>query len=192
MESSTDVQGYGGTGFGFGDVGFTIERPRSGPFFPELPIVLSRMSGLYRRTITRSLEGTGMGYNHGMVLMALRLFGGMRLTEIGSVLGMDAGNANRIVRDLRSAGLVTDDRRCVNGRGFTVHITDEGLQMADVIDYDLRCLGRSMSEGIPRFSSENMAMTLGLMLRNSESRKDVVERCATDATFKTYARYSFY
>ena len=119
MESSMDVQGYGGTGFGFGDVGFTIERPRSGPFFPELPIVLSRMSGLYRRTITRSLEGTGMGYNHGMVLMALRLFGGMRLTEIGSVLGMDAGNANRIVRDLRSAGLVTDDRRSVNGRGFT-------------------------------------------------------------------------
>lgn len=192
MESSTDVQGYGGTGFGLGDVGFTIERPRSGPSFPELPIILSRMSGLYRRTITRSLEGTGMGCNHGMILMALRLFGGMRLTDIVSVLGMDSGNANRIVRDLRSAGLVTDDRRSVNGRGFTVHITDEGLQMADVIDYDLRCLGRSMSEGIPRFSSENMAMTLGLMLRNSESRKDVVERCATDATFNTYARYSFY
>ena len=54
--------------------------------------------------------------------------------------------------------------------------TDEGLQMADVIDYDLRNLGRSMSEGIPRFSSENMAMTLGLMLRNTESQKDVVER----------------
>ena len=71
---------------------------------------------------------------------------------------------------------MTDDRRSVNGRGFTVHITDEGLQMADVIDYDLRNLGRSMSEGIPRFSSENMAMTLGLMLRNTESQKDVVER----------------
>ena len=41
MESSTDVQGYGGTGFGLDDVGFTIERSRSGPFFPELPFILS-------------------------------------------------------------------------------------------------------------------------------------------------------
>jgi len=115
-----------------------------------LPIFFDRLNVAMRKHMTEQVAQYGLTSAHAVYLIALTLEGGMTLLDLSRFLDMDPANTNRVIKVLKKKGLVYDDRKTPESRGFSVFPTEEGKKIGQqLMDSTTKWMNDGM-EGIPR------------------------------------------
>lgn len=94
------------------------------------PIMVDRVGMEFKRDMRKITEPHGLTAAHAMYLLALNSRDGQTMIELSDYLGLDPSNTNRVIKVLRSAGFVVDDRKTKNSKKYSVYLTEDGKILA--------------------------------------------------------------
>lgn len=151
-----------------------------------LPIFFDRMNATMRRHMTEEVAEYGLTSAHAVYLIALTLEGGMTLLDLSKFLDMDPANTNRVIKVLRSKGLVYDDRKFPDSRGFVVFPTEEGKKIGQkLMDSTTEWMNKSM-EGISREEIMSVRNVLINILKKIDPDLETYMASEYEGPFYTY------
>ena len=125
-----------------------------------LPAFFDRMSVLMRKNMTHIVEDYGLTSAHAIYLIALKLQDGQTLVSLSRFLDLDTANTNRVIKVLRSKGLVYDDRRSENSKKYSIFLTESGKDLATRLMDGITELNNQYFADIPREDILHMRKTL--------------------------------
>ncbi|MBR2255732.1 MAG: winged helix-turn-helix transcriptional regulator, partial [Candidatus Methanomethylophilaceae archaeon] len=125
-----------------------------------LPVFLDRMSMSMREHMTESVSQYGLTSAHAVYLIALELQGPMSQKELSEFLDMDPANTNRVIKVLRSKGMIYDDRITEQSRNYKIYLTEIGKKLARKTMDETNDWMNSILEDIPFEDILNMRNTL--------------------------------
>jgi DNA-binding MarR family transcriptional regulator len=151
-----------------------------------LPIFFDRMNSTMRRHMTEEVSKYGLTSAHAVYLIALILEGSMTLIDMSRFLDMDPANTNRVIKVLRDKGLVYDDRKNPDSRGFTVYLTEKGRDIGQsLMDSTTEWMNWGM-EGISREEILSMRNVLIKILDKIDPDLETYMASEYDRPFYTY------
>jgi MarR family transcriptional regulator for hemolysin len=119
---------------------------------------LLRLARIYRREVNRALAAHGLSDAKALpVLHIARAGGGMRQGMLAEELGVEGPSLVRILDQLCQTGLVERREDPKDGRARTLHLTDEGQDLAAVVEDAVQEIRSRMLTGV---SDDDLAATL--------------------------------
>ena len=145
-----------------------IDDERNAYWNSFLPIFFDRINVITRRVMTSCVKPYGLTGIHAEYLIALNLREGLTLVELSKFLDVDTANTNRIIKTLKEKNLIYDDRQEGKSKKFSIYLTKDGKDLADLIMSETQNTMNGFFKGVSKFSIDNMRFTLIKILYNAD------------------------
>jgi DNA-binding MarR family transcriptional regulator len=115
------------------------------PTHRRLFAVFDRAHGRLSRQASKPLAHAGVKPAQATALIYLGYHNGCQLSELADGVGSNNAAVTGLVSRMEKTGLVTRRQLLSDGRGKTVHLTDQGLKVREQVMETLRALDERLS-----------------------------------------------
>jgi len=132
-----------------------------------IPVLMRTMKKDMDNRCRKEMDEYGISKIHLGYLMVLSQ-GEATLTSLSDALSVDRSNTTRAIADLRSKGLVVDDREKENSKKYNLSLTEEGLKLTVLIEKKLDTAFDEYVKGISPKELKSLIETLEKIKENIE------------------------
>jgi Transcriptional regulators len=132
-----------------------------------VPVLMRTMKKDMDDRCLEEMNEYGISKIHLGYLMVLSR-GEATLTSLSDALNVDKSNTTRAITDLRSKGLVIDDREKENSKKYNLSLTEEGIELTALIENKLDDAFDEYVRGISMKELRSLAETLEKIRINIE------------------------
>ena len=135
-----------------------------------IPVLMRTMKKDMDDRCRKEMDEYGISKIHLGYLMVLSQ-GEATLTSLSDALSVDKSNTTRAITDLRSKGLVVDDREKENSKKYNLSLTEEGAKLTSMIENKLDEAFDEYVEGISQKELRSLVRTLEKIKDNIEKNE---------------------
>jgi len=136
-----------------------------------VPVLMRTIKKDMDRRCLEEMNEYGISKIHLGYLMVLSQ-GEATLTSLSDTLNVDKSNTTRAITDLRSKGLVVDDREKENSKKYNLSLTEEGMRLTALIENKLNTAFDEYVEGVSLRELRSVVETLE-KIRDNIEKNDV-------------------
>jgi len=151
-----------------------VENPRPRPQYEIedswktlMPVIMRTLKKDMDRRCMEEMEQYGLSKIHLGYLMVLGS-GKTTMKSLSESLNLDKSNTTRVIADLRSKGLVVDDRTKENSKKYNIFLTEEGMELTSVLKSKVDTAFEEYLTDIPREEIVSMMDTLRKICNNMD------------------------